>query len=198
MSLTNNMSVFTTSIKNNKDLAKNWLFSVIFEYESGSALSRVIGTDDFMLRAKTANLPQKEFTQLETHYMGSKIVYPGKATVAGTFSVTFDEFQDLYISKALHRWQNLLFNQGFQNDIDAQGITGGASSNYLKDYSATVRVVLYDSQLKSKLPIEYKFYYVWPQNVAQTSLTQEGSEKITRECTFQYSTYEVIATGESI
>ena len=77
MSLTNNMSVFTTSIKNNKDLAKNWLFSVIFEYESGSSLAKIIGTDDFMLRAKTASLPQKEFTQLETHYMGSKIVYPG-------------------------------------------------------------------------------------------------------------------------
>ena len=141
MSLSNNMNVFTSSIRNFPDLAKNYLFQVIFEYESGSALSKVIGTDDFMLRAKTASLPQKDFTQLETHYMGSKIVYPGKATVAGTFSVTFDEFQDMYISKALHRWQNLLFNQAFQNDIDAIGITGGASSDYLKDYSATVRVV---------------------------------------------------------
>lgn len=196
MSLSNNMNVFTTSIKNFPDLAKNYLFQVIFEYESGSALSKVIGTDDFMLRAKTASLPQKDFTQLETHYMGSKIVYPGKATVAGTFSVTFDEFQDMYISKALHRWQNLLFNQAFQNDIDAIGITGGASSDYLKDYSATVRVVLYDSALKSKLPIEYKFYYVWPQALAAATLGLEASEKVTRECTFQYSTFEAIATGE--
>ena len=103
MSLSNNMSVFTTSIKNNPDLAKNWLFLVIFEYESGSALSKIIGTDDFMLRAKTASLPQKEFGELSTEYMGSKIVYPGKATMAGTLEVQFDEFQDMYISKALHR-----------------------------------------------------------------------------------------------
>lgn len=190
------MNVFTTSIKNNMDLMKNFLFQVIFEYESGSVLSKVIGTDDFMLRAKTANLPQKDFTQLETHYMGSKIVYPGKANVAGTFSVTFDEFQDMYISKALHRWQNLLYNQGFMNDIDAVGITGGASSNYLKDYSATVRVVMYDSALKSKLPIEYRFYYVWPQALAAAQLAQESSEKVTRECTFQYSVFEACATGE--
>jgi len=196
MSLNNNMSVFTTSIKNMSDLAKNWLFQVIFEYESGSALSKIIGTDDFMLRAKTASLPQKEFGELSTEYMGSKIVYPGKATMAGTLEVQFDEFQDMYISKALHRWQNLLYNHAFQNDIDAIGITGGASSNFLKDYCATVRVVLYDSALKSKLPIEYKFYYVWPKNVATVSLGQESSEKVQRAVTLQYSTYEMIATGE--
>ena len=183
MSLSNNMSVFTTSIKNQSDLAKNWLFQVIFEYESESALSKIIGTDDFMLRAKTASLPQKEFGELSTEYMGSKIVYPGKATMAGTLEVQFDEFQDMYISKALHRWQNLLYNHAFQNDIDAIGITGGASSNFLKDYCATVRVVLYDSALKSKLPIEYKFYYVWPKNVATVSLGQESAEKIQRAVT---------------
>ena len=33
---------------------------------------------------------------IETHYMGSKLVYPGKATVAGEFTVQFDEFQDLF------------------------------------------------------------------------------------------------------
>lgn len=196
MSLSNNMSVFTTSIKNTSDLAKNWLFQVIFEYESGSALSKIIGTDDFMLRAKTASLPQKEFGELTTEYMGSKIVYPGKATMAGTLEVQFDEFQDMLISKAFHRWQNLLFNGAFQNDIDVGGITGGASSNFLKDYCATVRVVLFDSALKEKLPIEYKFYYVWPKSVATASLGQESSEKIQRSVTLQYSTYEVVSTAE--
>ena len=196
MSMSNNMSVFTTSIKNLPDLAKNYLYQIIFEYESGSVLSNVIGTDDFMLRAKTASIPQKDFADLSTEYMGTKLVYPGKATMANTFDVTFDEFQDMYISKALHRWQNLLFNGGFQNDIDVGGITGGASSNYLKDYCATVRVVLYDSALKSKLPVEYKFYYVWPKTVVSVSLGMESSEKVTRQCTFQYSTFELCATGE--
>jgi hypothetical protein len=190
------MSVFTTSIKNNRDLAKNWLFNIIFEFDEGSALSTVIGTDEFIIRAKTATIPQKDFGELTTEYMGSKLVYPGKATMAGTFDVQFDEFQDMYISKALHRWQNLLFNGGFQNDIDVGGITGGASSNYLKDYCATVRVVLFDSSLKTKLPVEYKFYYVWPKTVATVSLGMESSEKIQRQCTFNYSTFELVATGE--
>lgn len=196
MSLGNSFSVFTTSIKNLPDLAKNYLYQIIFEYESGSVLSNVIGTDDFMLRAKTASMPQKDFGELITEYMGTKLVYPGKSTMDGTFDVAFDEFQDMYISKALHRWQNLLFNGGFQNDIDVGGITGGASSNYLKDYCATARVVLYDSALKQKLPVEFKFYYVWPKTVQSTALGMESAEKVQRTCTFRYSTFEMVATGE--
>ena len=194
--MSNNMSVFTTSIKNLPDLAKNYLFQIIFEYESGSVLSNVIGTDDFMLRAKTATMPNKDFNELVSEYMGTKLVYPGKATMDGTFDVQFDEFQDMYISKALHRWQNLLFNGGFQNDIDVGGITGGASSNYLKDYSATARVVLYDSALKQKLPVEFKFYYVWPKTVQSVNLAMESAEKVQRTCTFRYSTFELVPTGE--
>lgn len=89
MSLSNNMNVFTTSIKNNSDLMKNFLFQLIFEYESGSVLSNIIGTDDFMLRAKTANLPQKEFNSLETHYLGSKLVYPRKSYCCWNFFCYF-------------------------------------------------------------------------------------------------------------
>ena len=194
--MNNRMSVFTNGTINLGDLMKNYLYDIIFEYESGSVLSNIIGTDDFRIRARTAVLPQKDITDLSTEYLGTKLVYPGKTTMAATFDVNFDEFQDMYISKALHRWQNLIFNQGFQNDIDVGGITGGASSNFMKDYSATVRVVLYDSTLKNKLPVEYKFYYVWPKTLATVSLGMESSDKVARTCTFQYSTYELIATGE--
>ena len=192
MALENNKSVFTTNIINTVDLAKDYLFNLVFEYEAGSVLSNIIGTDDFIIRAKTASIPSKEFTELTTEYMGSKLVYPGKATVANTFDVTFDEFQDMYISKALHRWQNLMFHQGFQNDIDAEGIMGGAIGNKLTDYCATVRLELWHSDLRTKLPVEYKFYYVWPKTVQQAQLGAENSNKLQRTCSFQFSTFEMI------
>ena len=99
MSLANNFSVFTTSIKNLPDLAKNYLFQVIFEYESGSVLSQVIGTDDFMLRAKTASLPQKDFNELTTEYMGSKLVYPGNILmiIAAIWNARMNKFSGLPI-----------------------------------------------------------------------------------------------------
>lgn len=191
----NNMSVFTSSIVNLPDLVKQYLFQVRFLYEKGSALSNILDSDDFMLRAKTMTLPQKDFNTLETHYMGSKLVYPGKATVAGEFTVQFDEFQDLKISTSLHRWSNLLFSQGFKNDIDVTGrITGGASSNYAKDYTASVEILLYDSTLKNLLPVKWVLYRVFPKTVSSSDLSQEGDAKVTRSATFSYSNFEVVYT----
>ena len=66
----------------------------------------------------------------------------------------------------------------------------------MTDFDENYTLIGYDSALKSKLPIEYIIYYVWPQALAAATLGQEASEKVTRECTFQYSTFEAIATGE--
>lgn len=188
----NNMSVFTTKIKNLPDLAKSYLFQVQFQFDN-KELADLLGAEDLMLRAKTASIPQKSFSELTTEYMGSKLVYPGKATVDGDLSITFDEFQDMTISKTLHRWSNLMFNHAIDDDIDASGITGGAYSNYLKDYTATIIVDMYDSTLTNKLPISYKFRFAWPKEISSAELNMEGDSKVQRSVTFKYSTYEVIS-----
>ncbi len=192
MPAVNNMSVFTTKIQNNQDLAKNYLFLVNFKFDN-KTLEDLLDAEEMLLRAKTASLPSKSIGELTTEFMGSKLVYPGKATVDGDLSITFDEFQDMKISRILHKWSNLVFNHAIGQDFDAQGITGGAYSNYLKDYTATVIVDLYDSTLTQKLPISYKFRFCWPKEIAAAELNMEGSDKITRQVTFKYSTYEVIS-----
>lgn len=193
-SQTGNMSVFTTGLMDAKDLVKQYLFQVRFLYDAGSVLAGVLNTDDLMLRAKTMTLPQKEFNLLETHYMGSKLVYPGKATVAGEFTVQFDEFQDMSVSIALHSWSNLLFNQGFRQDINLGGVTGAAYSNYANRYTATVEVLLYDSTLTELLPVKWVLYRVFPKTISTADLSQEGDAKVTRSATFSYSTFEVVYT----
>lgn len=190
----NNMSVFTTKIKNLPDLAKQYLFQVTFKFDNKD-LADMLGVEDLMLRAKTASMPAKSFGELTTEYMGSKLVYPGKATVDGDLSITFDEFQDMTISKLFHRWTNLMYNHAIDDDIDAKGTTGGAYSNYLKDYTATITVDLYDSTLNSKLPISYEFKFAWPKEVASAELNMEGDAKVQRSVTFKYSTYKVISNS---
>lgn len=192
MPATNNMSVFTTKIQNNPDLAKNYLFLVNFKFDNKS-LEDLLDAEELLLRAKTASLPSKSIGELTTEFMGSKLVYPGKATVDGDLSITFDEFQDMKISRILHKWSNLVFNHAIGQDFDAQGITGGAYSNYLKDYTATVIVDLYDSTLTQKLPISYKFRFCWPKEISAFELSMEGQDKVTRQCVLKYSTYEVIS-----
>lgn len=188
----NAMSVFTTKIKNEQDLTKTWLFLVNFKFDNKD-LEDLLDADEMLLRAKTATIPGKSFGELTTEFMGSKLVYPGKATVDGDLSIQFDEFQDMKISKILHRWSNLMFNHAIDDDIDATGVTGGAYSNYLKDYSATIIVDIYDSTLTHKLPISYKFRFAWPKEIASAELNMEGDSKLTRSVTFKYSTFEVIS-----
>lgn len=188
----NNMSVFTTQIKNLPDLAKQYLFQVVFEFDNDE-LKNMLNAEEMILRAKTATIPAKSFGELTTEYMGSKLVYPGKATVDGDLSITFDEFQDMMISKVLHKWSNLMYNHATgKEDIDSGSV--GAFSNYLKDYTATITVYLYDSTLKTKLPIAYRFRFAWPKEIASAELNMEGDAKIQRQVTFKYSTYEVIST----
>lgn|SRR5574344_182410 len=195
MAVENNMSVFTTEIANLPDLAKKYLFQVVIEFES-QQLQDMVGQQPFMFRAKTVTIPQKEFTDMATEYMGSKLLYPGKANVAGDVTVNFDEFQDLWVSTAFHHWQNLIFNHGFRDDIDvANGnLTGGAMSNYAKDYCGTMKIVLFDSTLKRKLPVEWRLYRVWPKTVSSVDLGMEDDGKIQRSVTFSYSSFEVVPT----
>ena len=90
----NAMSVFTTKIKNEQDLTKSWLFLVNFKFDNKD-LEDLLDADEMLLRAKTASIPGKSFGELTTEFMGSKLVYPGKATVDGDLSIQFDEFQDM-------------------------------------------------------------------------------------------------------
>lgn len=189
------MSVFTSNLVNMKDLAKQYLFQIRFLYEKGSDLANILDIEDLMIKARTASLPQKSFNELETQYMGSKLLYPGKATVSGDFNVRWDEFQDLSVSVALHRWSNLMFNQGFKNDISYgtnNQKTGGASSNYAKDYTCTAEILLFDSTLNNVLPVKWCLYRVWPKTISSFGLDQDADGKITREATFSYSNFEII------
>lgn len=196
------MSVFTSEINNWSDLAKNFLFQIIIVPEEGTALANLFkelgGAEQFILKSKTGTIPGKSFEgMLEEHYMGTKIQYPGKAVVDGDMEVTFDEHQDLLASKMLTAWQNLIFDNSIEEDggdITSSGmnLSGGAASNFLREYSAKVHVVLFDSTKKRRLPYGWILYKVLPTNVSNFTLDFNGSEKVTRSVTFHYQTWQMI------
>ena len=67
-------------------------------------------------------------------------------------------------------------------------------SNYAKDYCGTMKIVLFDSTLKRKLPVEWRLYRVWPKTVSSVDLGMEDDGKIQRSVTFSYSSFEVVPT----
>ena len=200
MAQENDMNVFTSEIDTFADLAKNFLWQAVLLPEEGTPLATLFkqlgGTRQFTLRCSLASLPERSIEgELETHWQGSKKVFPGRTKLDGEITLKFDEFQDWTTSHMIHSWFNLIHNNDIKLDGGDAGTyfdqkTGAAVSNYMKDYSAKLKLTCFDSRLSAGMPHDYTLYYCWPKNLAQTSLDQEGSEKITREVTIRYSTYQ--------
>lgn len=200
MAQENDMNVFTSEIDTFADLAKNFLWQAVLLPEEGTPLATLFkqlgGTRQFTLRCRLASLPERAIEgELETHWQGSKKVFPGRTKLDGEITLKFDEFQDWTTSHMIHSWFNLIHNNDIKLDGGDAGTyfdqkTGAAVSNYMKDYSAKLKLTCFDSRLSAGMPHDYTLYYCWPKNLAQTSLDQEGSEKITREVIIRYSTYQ--------
>lgn len=196
----NDMNVFTSDIDNFQDLAKNFLWQAVIIPEEGTALAQLFkalgGTRQFTLRCRMASLPERSVeSELETHWQGSKKVYPGRMKQDGEMQMKFDEFQDWTTSHMIQAWMNLMHNANIGQDggdtanyFDQK--TGAAVSNFMNDYSAKIRLTCFDSRLEDGMPHDYTCYYCWPKTMSQVQLDQAGSEKIEREVTFRYSTFQ--------
>ena len=157
------------------DLAKQYLFQTRFIFETRSELASILDSNELMIRARQASLPAKSFTELDTQYMGTKLLYPGRATVSGDLTILWDEFQDMMVSQQLHKWAN---------------------SNIAADYCATIEIKLYDSTLKKALPVKWYLYRCWPKTISDFGLDHNADGKVTRSATFSYSNFEIIRTDE--
>ena len=189
------MSVFG-HLSGLEDLLKQYLFQVRFIFEKNTELANILDVDELMIRARQVTLPAKSFNELETNYMGTKLLYPGRATVSGSTTIQWDEFQDMTISEQLHKWANMLMNQGFKDDIGggSNEMTGGAISNYAAHYCATIEVKIFKSTLKEPVPFKWILYRCWPKNISDFQLDHNGDSKVTRQAEFSYSNFEIVRT----
>jgi hypothetical protein len=200
MAVENDMNVFTSEIDNFRDLAKDYLWQAVIIPEEGTPLAGLFkqlgGTRQFTLRCRGAALPQRSVeSKLETHWQGSKKVYPGRMKMDGTIPLKFDEFQDWTTSHMFQAWMNLMHNCDIGQDGGDAAVyydqkTGAAVSNFMKDYSAKIKLTCFDSRLAKGAPHDYTLYYCWPEDLSQANLDQEGSGKITREVSICYSTFQ--------
>lgn len=196
------MSVFTTELNTLPDVAKNFLFQAIIVPEEGTPLARLFesigGNQQFMLRCKTATIPKRSFEgNFETHYMGTKKKFPGRPVMDGEMTLEFDEFQDLVTSQMIQAWQNLISDCSINEDggdITSTGgqLSGGAVSNFLKDYTAKIQIILYDSTKKKRLPFGWICYQCWPNDSGDVGLDMKGQDQIKRSVAFSYNTWQMV------
>lgn len=200
MAAENDMNVFTSEIDNFKDLAKNFLWQAVIIPEEGTPLATLFkqlgGTRQFTLRCRTASIPERTVvSELTTDWQGSKKVFPGRMKQDGQIPMKFDEFQDWTTSHMFQAWLNLMHNADIGQDGGDAAVyfdqkTGAAVSNYMRDYSAKIKLTCFDSRLSHGSPHDYTLYYCWPKGIHSVTLEQEGEGKITREVDIRYSTFQ--------
>lgn len=200
MATENDMNVFTSELDTFKDLAKEFLWQAVIIPEEDTPLASLCkkfgGTRQFTLRCRAANLPERIIeSEMATHWQGSKKVFPGRTKMDGECNLKFDEFQDWTTSDFFHGWMNLIYNCDIHQDGgDAQVYfdqkTGAAVSDFLKDYSAKIKLTCFNSRMTKGMPHDYTLYYCWPKGIQSVSLNQEGDGKIQRDVTMRYSTHQ--------
>lgn len=202
MAAENDLNVFTSELDVLPDLAKNYLWEMSIIPEEGTPLATLFkklgGTRQFTIRCRTSALPGRSIeSELVTHWQGSKKVSPGRTKMDGEIPIKFDEFLDWKTSHMLEAWFSLIHNNNIDMDGGASSTyfdqkTGAAVSNYMRDYSGKLRMTSLDSRLRHSSSHDYVYYYCWPKDMPQTSVDQEGSDKIQREVTIRYSTYQEV------
>lgn len=192
-----NRNLWTSPILGYPDLAKNFLFQTVFQFNAGTPLASLFGDIDtvaemLMLRARSISAPKKKTELITTHYMGAKRNYPGRTNVDGEVSIKFDEFQDFNIAKILYEWQNLIYNHAWPGAQASRSIAaGGAVGDFIALYTAQITITCYDSALRTKLPYSWKLYDCFPIDNGQIELNAEVGDKIAPTITFNYNTWEL-------
>lgn len=202
MAAENDLNVFTSELDVLPDLAKNYLWEMSIIPEEGTPLATLFkklgGTRQFTIRCRTSALPGRSIeSEVATHWNGSKKVSPGRTKMDGEITIKFDEFLDWKTSHMLEAWFSLIHNNNIDMDGGASSTyfdqkTGAAVSNYMRDYSGKLRMISLDSRLNHSSSHDYVYYYCWPKDMPQTPMDQEGSDKIQREVTIRYSTYQEV------
>lgn len=93
-----NLSIYTTKLHNEVDVAKQHLFFVEF---FGFHSSSIYEFKDISLYVRSAKYPPVTTTTAETYFFGQRKTFVTKVTYSGILELNFDEFQNNIISDFL-------------------------------------------------------------------------------------------------
>lgn len=168
----------TTSLAQLPDIAVNYMFVVTFNVDN-SKLTFKNEIENLLVKARTCVIPGRTTESIESNFMGSKQLFPGKTTYTNKVSITFEEFQDGGTHGVFKKWQDAIYNP----------LTGVRISNYKKDYSAQILCTLMGTDgVVIDEPIVFET--AWVSNVGEPALSHDDAGKIVYEVEFTYDKWK--------
>jgi len=186
------------SIKSFADIQRSFLFEVeILNFTSkqvpgyDAALGTNWKTEDIILRARSASIPQRGHDAIESNFGAMKQFFPGKPTFENTTSIQFEETESQGIGLWLYNWHQMIFDvtKGHSNSGKKRGTTKSDS------YVDMIRVtpVRYNGEVFNN---SIYFYNAWLQGVDAVTLDYSTSESVKYNATFQFD-YWLMGDTES-
>lgn len=137
----------------------------------------VAGADmkPMQIQVKSAAKPGTNVEQQMTEVFGHTLRYAGRKTFTGTWSLTYQESDDIKITKFLEDWHESIRS------------TEGQIGNNKADYSVTVLFVILNN--KDEKMAEYEIHGVWPTASPELPMEQSGQAlEVTAEFSFDHYT----------
>lgn len=131
---------------------------------------------------KIAALPGSTLTQIEQHYFGRPVKFPGNRTFED-LNLTIINDEDFKVRNALETWSNAI------NSFEGNIRNLPSSSAALFKSTAEVQQLSQDGRVLRT----YKFVGIWPNNIAQVDLDWSSDTISEQSVTFSYDYYYVVS-----
>jgi hypothetical protein len=184
-------------LRNLSDPLKSWNFELSFSNIS-NIVSTVSDDEPLIIRCRSASIPSRGNDVMETYFLGMKQVFPGRPTFDNTLNITFEEYEDMLITKTLSEWQNKIFdtnlNSGTAGTAQATGKREGIAGT---PYSTIAHLTLYkthglDAGVGNPTDKQIKFVNIWPSSKPAIDLNYTASDTVKYNVTFSFDYWELI------
>jgi len=174
-----------------KDVQRTWLWELVIEVPT---LAGIDGYDSerFLVHCRNATIPGRSQGIITSNFGGMVQYFMGKPTFEGTFAVTVEETEDMYIKKFLEQWQEAIFgtsdktvNQGYSN---VASIPTGQKKGLVAK-TCELQLFKVDGTEADK---KFRFVNAIVQSVGSVAVAYSDESAVQYAVTFQYDYYDLI------
>ena len=135
------------------------------------------GGESLRIQNMNTSIPGFSHEEFESNRGGHVVKHAGRVTFPRALSATYEETEDMTITKILKAWHNLILN--------SETGVGSPASTYKTQ--ALLRIFKSDGSLSTT----FKFTGFWCQDVADGSLDGGSGEKVEVGVTFSYDEFTI-------
>jgi len=136
--------------------------------------------DDMVVRCKTAVIPSRGNTPIESVFGGMKQYYAGQPLFTSTLTVEIEEHEDQKALQSLYDWQQKIY------DVNPNSPRGGAQQGGGKaDITRDISLKMYKYN-GDNMPKSVKFYNAFIENVDDAALGYATNESVKYNVTFRF------------